>query len=82
MAHAFGPYDEDEEPRENDRYLRPWANECKQCGAGGLHWEQDDDGWFFVNERGQVHKCERSRVEKMAAADFAVLPPEDGSDLV
>lgn len=33
--------------------------ECKYCGEGWLHWEQDDYGrWVLMNDAGDRHECD------------------------
>lgn len=32
---------------------------CKYCGAGGLHFEEDDGGWRLFYDNGTRHGCGR-----------------------
>ena len=31
--------------------------ECKRCGKGGLHWEEDNGRYVLVSRSGEIHKC-------------------------
>lgn len=50
-------------------YSQPSTVECKRCGKGGLHWEDDNGKWRLVNAKGLLHVCDTSS----AADDFEVL---------
>jgi hypothetical protein len=51
--------------------------ECKFCGLGGLHWEQDFDGdgghFHLYNARNERHVCDPKRVAKMNEPYFGNL---------
>lgn len=47
----------------------PAIVECKRCGKGGLHWEEDNGNWRLANAKGLLHVCDTSS----AADDFEVL---------
>ena len=48
----------------------PTSNECKRCGKGGLHWENDDGTWQLYENRYKLHKCDNARLP----SDFEALP--------
>jgi hypothetical protein len=49
--------------------------ECKQCGKGGLHWEEEFDGSYrLYTAKDMLHKCDEKRLHKAVADDFEVLP--------
>lgn len=49
------------------------AVECKQCGKGGLSWEDDNGRCVLIDGHGKIHKCDEKRLHKAAADDFEVL---------
>ena len=33
--------------------------ECRYCGKGGLHWEEDDGKFRLAEKSGYLHECHR-----------------------
>lgn len=60
----FDPYSYDDE--------YPSA-ECKRCGEGGLHWEEDDGRFILVTQNGGIHKCDQNRADRRAMGDFEAV---------
>lgn len=46
---------------------QPSVVECKRCGKGGLHWEEDDGQWQLYEGTYKLHKC---NMQKAALDDF------------
>lgn len=76
-------YDYEDEHGEGDGFSEggcrrawrpPQPRQCRQCGAGGLHWEQDEDGWYLAEVNGHVHQCDEKRLHKNIANGFDILP--------
>ena len=49
------------------------SSECRYCGKGGLHWEDDDGAWILCKSNGEIHKCDPARVKKASGCDFEDL---------
>lgn len=49
--------------------------ECKRCGKGGLEWEEDSDGRFFLFDArtGRTHQCDSARVHRGLLRDIPDL---------
>jgi hypothetical protein len=47
--------------------------ECRNCGAAGLHWEEELGSYRLYDARGGLHKCSEKRLHKAVASDFEDL---------
>jgi hypothetical protein len=47
--------------------------ECKRCGKGGLHWEEDGGQWRLCTAKYEVHVCDEKRLHAQAVDDFEDL---------
>lgn len=48
----------------------PRIVECRNCGKGGFHWEQTDEGWRLAGRNGLLHKCDGTLAQREALDDF------------
>jgi hypothetical protein len=54
-------------------YRSQWRHTCKRCGATGLKWRCDEDGWrLYENERVEHNRLKRHVCHEVAD-DFEVL---------
>ena len=49
--------------------------ECRHCGKGGLHWEDDNGTWKLYTVKYMLHVCKTEDAQKGVANDFDVVKP-------